>query len=92
MNPQLSNAWLAAADEILVSYAVAKIYDGDVILTFGFSTTVLNVLLAAQKVRRLLYAYPAQSPADLAKFLCCRIVPASCQGLIQMQWLRIHTP
>eukprot|EP00891_Asterochloris_glomerata_P001719 jgi/Astpho2/1719/Aster-x1026 len=37
------------AGEILVSYAVAKVYDGDVILTFGFSTTVLDVLLAAQK-------------------------------------------
>ena len=55
------DVWLAAADEVLVSYAVAKIYDGDVILTFGFSTTVLNVLLAAQKVSSLSVVYALHS-------------------------------
>ncbi|KAI8465109.1 MAG: translation initiation factor [Monoraphidium minutum] len=35
------------ADEVLAGHAVAKVYDGDVIMTYGFSQVVLDVLLRA---------------------------------------------
>ncbi|KAI8472612.1 MAG: hypothetical protein J3K34DRAFT_384198 [Monoraphidium minutum] len=35
------------ADQVLVSTAVSKIYDGDVIMVYGYSQVVLEVLLAA---------------------------------------------
>lgn len=38
------------ADNVLVTNAVAKVYTDDVILTYGFSSVVFNVLLRAKKV------------------------------------------
>lgn len=38
------------ADNVLVTNAVAKLYTDDVILTYGFSSVVFNVLLRAKKV------------------------------------------
>ena len=38
------------ADNVLVTNAVAKVYDQDVILTYAFSSVVFNVLLRAHKV------------------------------------------
>lgn len=38
------------ADNVLVTNAVAKVYDEDVILTYAFSSVVFNVLLRAHKV------------------------------------------
>jgi hypothetical protein len=35
------------ADRALVAHAVAKVYDGDVVLTYAFSSVVLEVLLQA---------------------------------------------
>lgn len=40
------------ADNVLVTNAVAKVYSDDVILTYGFSSVVFNVLLRAKKVCR----------------------------------------
>ncbi|KAL3143575.1 hypothetical protein ABBQ38_002372 [Trebouxia sp. C0009 RCD-2024] len=37
------------ADNVLVTNAVAKVYTDDVILTYGFSSVVFNVLLRAKK-------------------------------------------
>ena len=41
------------ADEQVARTAQTKVEGGDVILTFAFSSAVLNTLLAAKKVRRL---------------------------------------
>ena len=41
------------ADNVLVTNAVAKVYDQDVVLTYGFSSVVFNVLLRARKVSSL---------------------------------------
>ena len=38
------------ADNVLVTNAVAKVYTDDIILTYGFSSVVFNVLLRAKKV------------------------------------------
>ena len=38
------------ADSILVTNAVAKVYNDDVILTYGFSSVIFNILLRASKV------------------------------------------
>ena len=38
------------ADSVLVTNAVAKVYNDDVILTYGFSSVVFNILLRASKV------------------------------------------
>ena len=45
------------ADNVLVTNAVAKVYDQDVILTYAFSSVVFNVLLRAHKVRFARYCY-----------------------------------
>ena len=41
------------ADDMLVKNAVAKIDDGDVILTYGYSSTVFAIFMQAQRVRSL---------------------------------------
>ena len=41
------------ADDMLVKNAVAKIDDGDVILTYGYSSTVFAIFMQAQQVRSL---------------------------------------
>jgi len=38
------------ADNVLVTNAVAKVYDDDVILTYSFSSVIFNILLRAKKV------------------------------------------
>lgn len=38
------------ADNVLVTNAVAKVYDEDIVLTYGFSSVVFNVLLRARQV------------------------------------------
>lgn len=38
------------ADNVLVTNAVAKLYDDDVILTYSFSSVIFNILLRAKKV------------------------------------------
>ncbi len=37
------------ADKALVEHAVAKVYDGDVVLTYAMSSVVLEVLLQAHQ-------------------------------------------
>lgn len=49
------------ADDMLAKNAVAKIDDGDVILTYGYSSTVFAIFLQAQQVPPL--ARP-QSPVS----------------------------
>ena len=44
------------ADDMLVKNAVAKIDDGDVILTYGYSSTVFAIFMQAQQVRSLWHA------------------------------------
>ena len=39
------------ADSVLVTNAVAKVYNDDVILTYGFSSVIFNILLRASKVK-----------------------------------------
>lgn len=38
------------ADDMLVKNAVAKIDDGDIILTYGYSSIVFSIFVQAQKV------------------------------------------
>ena len=38
------------ADDMLVRNAVAKIDDGDIILTYGYSSIVFSIFVQAQKV------------------------------------------
>ena len=38
------------ADDMLVRNAVAKIDDGDIILTYGYSSIVFSIFMQAQKV------------------------------------------
>ena len=38
------------ADDMLVRNAVAKIDDGDIILTYGYSSVVFSIFMQAQKV------------------------------------------
>ena len=40
------------ADRVLVQHAVSKVYDGDVILTYAYSSVVLEVLLKAAAAGR----------------------------------------
>lgn len=40
------------ADEQVARIAQTKVADGDAVMTFGFSSAVLNTLLAAKRVRR----------------------------------------
>ncbi len=42
------------ADDMLVRNAVAKIDDGDIILTYGYSSIVFSIFMQAQKVCSLL--------------------------------------
>jgi translation initiation factor 2B subunit (eIF-2B alpha/beta/delta family) len=46
---------LLMASRVLAAEAVAKVADGDAVLTFGLSATVLHILLLAHSVRRLLH-------------------------------------
>lgn len=41
------------ADDMLVRNAVAKIDDGDIILTYGYSSIVFSIFMQAQKVHSL---------------------------------------
>ena len=47
------NCWqekIEFADDMLVGHAGAKVYNGDVILTYAFSSVVLRILTAAHEV------------------------------------------
>ena len=46
------NARIVIADQLIVGTAVAKVVDGDVILTFAYSHVVGEVLLEAAKQRK----------------------------------------
>ena len=58
------------ADNVLVTNAVAKVYTDDVILTYGFSSVVFNVLLRAKKVCRSL-ACPGPCIVEIPDDLFC---------------------
>ena len=65
------------ADDMLVKNAVAKIDDGDVILTYGYSSTVFAIFLQAQQVQPLARPQPPFSSTsipvglDLRELLQC---------------------
>ena len=70
------------ADDMLVENAVAKIDDGDVILTYAYSTVVFDILVKAHQVGSLLNAiYGTRtvsnqcfrvSPSRSVTGLCCK--------------------
>lgn len=43
---------IAFAGDVLVRNAVVKVVDDDVVLTYAFSSIILNILLRAQQVTR----------------------------------------
>ena len=53
------------ADDMLVKNAVAKIDDGDVILTYGYSSTVFAIFMQAQQVHSLQPALSILSAGQL---------------------------
>ena len=50
--PLLSQEKIAFAGDVLVRNAVVKVVDDDVVLTYAFSSIILNILLKAQQVTR----------------------------------------
>ena len=67
------------ADDMLVKNAVAKIDDGDVILTYGYSSTVFAIFMQAQQVRSLWLTRPQ----------CLVSSSASGNGVCNMYHLRL---
>ena len=50
--PLLPQEKIAFAGDVLVRNAVVKVVDDDVVLTYAFSSIILNILLRAQQVTR----------------------------------------
>jgi hypothetical protein len=48
--PVLPQEKIAFAGDVLVRNAVVKVVDDDVVLTYAFSSIILNILLRAQQV------------------------------------------
>ena len=53
------------ADDMLVGHAGAKVYNGDVILTYAFSSVVLRILTAAHEVTLTRVIATSVRPAEI---------------------------